>query len=49
MLDGFHTQSNKRLNMYLCNFQINVIETENAWKGKRCSSYADPHQTTFDG
>nr|XP_022317659.1 von Willebrand factor D and EGF domain-containing protein-like [Crassostrea virginica] len=33
----------------LHDIKINVIETENAWKGKRCSSYADPHQTTFDG
>nr|XP_022287793.1 von Willebrand factor D and EGF domain-containing protein-like isoform X2 [Crassostrea virginica]XP_022287794.1 von Willebrand factor D and EGF domain-containing protein-like isoform X2 [Crassostrea virginica] len=28
---------------------INVVEDQEAWKGKRCSSYADPHQTTFDG
>ncbi|XP_078340873.1 von Willebrand factor D and EGF domain-containing protein-like [Crassostrea virginica] len=28
---------------------INVVENQEAWKGKRCSSYADPHQTTFDG
>nr|XP_022287219.1 von Willebrand factor D and EGF domain-containing protein-like [Crassostrea virginica] len=36
-------------NVTLHDIKINVIETENAWKGKRCSSYADPHQTTFDG
>ncbi|XP_065927240.1 von Willebrand factor D and EGF domain-containing protein isoform X2 [Magallana gigas] len=28
---------------------INVVDEKEAWKGKRCSSYADPHQTTFDG
>nr|XP_022290011.1 von Willebrand factor D and EGF domain-containing protein-like [Crassostrea virginica] len=28
---------------------INVVEDQEAWKGKRCSSYADPHQSTFDG
>ncbi|XP_061171058.1 von Willebrand factor D and EGF domain-containing protein-like [Saccostrea echinata] len=28
---------------------VNIIESKNEWKGKRCSSYADPHQTTFDG
>ena len=26
-----------------------MVEDQEAWKGKRCSSYADPHQTTFDG
>uniref|UniRef100_K1Q7T2 Uncharacterized protein n=1 Tax=Magallana gigas TaxID=29159 RepID=K1Q7T2_MAGGI len=28
---------------------INVVDEKESWKGKRCSSYADPHQTTFDG
>lgn len=28
---------------------INVVEDIETWKGKKCSSYADPHMTTFDG
>ncbi|XP_048779375.2 von Willebrand factor D and EGF domain-containing protein-like isoform X2 [Ostrea edulis] len=28
---------------------VNVIESQEGWKGKRCSSYIDPHMTTFDG
>lgn len=33
----------------LSDIHINIVETINDWKGKRCSSYADPHMTTFDG
>lgn len=29
--------------------KINVVEDIETWKGKKCSSYADPHMTTFDG
>ena len=46
---GFVTYSIKGLKINMCILQINVTEHEIAWKGKRCSSYADPHQTTFDG
>ncbi|XP_048767376.2 uncharacterized protein LOC125674294 [Ostrea edulis] len=28
---------------------INIVESNEAWKGKRCSSYIDPHLTSFDG
>lgn len=28
---------------------INIVEDIDTWKGKRCSSYADPHMTSFDG
>nr|XP_022293342.1 von Willebrand factor D and EGF domain-containing protein-like [Crassostrea virginica] len=36
-------------NVNLHDVNVNVIENNTAWKGKCCSSYADPHQSTFDG
>eukprot|EP00105_Crassostrea_gigas_P015202 XP_011432123.1 PREDICTED: von Willebrand factor D and EGF domain-containing protein [Crassostrea gigas] len=36
-------------NVTLHDVQINILDNETEWKGKRCSSYADPHQGTFDG
>lgn len=36
-------------NVVFHDVHINVVDKREDWKGKRCSSYADPHQTTFDG
>ncbi|XP_056017049.1 von Willebrand factor D and EGF domain-containing protein-like [Ostrea edulis] len=33
----------------LSDVNVNVVESQEGWKGKRCSSYLDPHMTTFDG
>lgn len=36
-------------NVTLHDVEINILDNKAEWKGKRCSSYADPHQRTFDG
>nr|XP_022323219.1 von Willebrand factor D and EGF domain-containing protein-like [Crassostrea virginica] len=33
----------------LSDIQVNIVDDIDLWKGKRCSSYADPHIKTFDG